>query len=139
MTAFALLLSLVGLSHREAANFVGVSIDSVRGWINGRRTPPAAVLDELRAMIAAQELAAAEALELITEQYEEALGAGRKLTAIDLGYPADDAEATLLGLPCVSAWRMMAARVVAKSPVPVRLIPRSSTLATAGAAEAHGK
>jgi hypothetical protein len=55
---------------------------------------------------------------------------------IALGYPTDDHEAQGLGWPCVGAWRAMAARVVVAA-LPVRLVPRGSSLATAAAIEAH--
>lgn len=139
MTPFSLLISLAGLSHRAAESFLGVSLDSVRGWINGRRTPPQRVLDMLVALIAAQERAADEALHLIREKKTEVEAGGKHLAGVPLGYPADDHEAAALGMPCVGAWQAMAARVVAGSAVPVTLVPRGSTVATAGAAEAHEK
>lgn len=53
---------------------------------------------------------------------------------VELGYPSDDYEAKTLGWPCIGAWAGMAARIVAGSPATVVLVPRGSTLATAGAA-----
>ncbi len=135
MTPFALLINLAGLSHREAAGFCSVRLDTVRSWSIGRNKSPARVIDDLRALIATQERVAAQALMRLAEMTAEH-GEPEGLT---LGYPADDHEARGLGFPCVGAWAAMAARVVAASPVPVELVPRGSTLATAAAADAHEK
>lgn len=100
MTPFALLEHLAGLSHREAAEFHGVRIDTVKKWSTGDTPCKPSVLAELRSLIERQELAACAAVEL-----------GH--TELDDG-PADDAEARLRGWPCVGAWSAMAARVLAK-------------------------
>ena len=118
MTPFALLASLAGLSHREAAEFLNVRVDTAKSWSAGRRACPAYALDELKALIARQERAA------------------REPDAIELGYPADDAEARALGWTCVGAWRAMAARLLAVEPR-ARLVPRGSTPATAAAGDAR--
>lgn len=132
MTPAALLLSLAGLSHREASDFLGVRLDTVKSW--HRKINPshasAGIIADLRLLIARQAQSADEQLALIS-----ASGADQ----VELGYPADDHEAQTIGWPCVGAWQAMAARVVANSPVPVRLVPRGSTAATAAAADAHGK
>ncbi len=122
MTPFALLETLAGLSHREAAEFQQIRLDTVKKWSTGDTRCPPGILTELRALITAQERAAREALALIAD--------GRP-DEIELGYPADDYEAKALGWPCVGAWRAMAARVLAASEIPVILAPRGSTPATA--------
>ena len=135
MTPFGLLAALAGLSHREASDFLNVRPDTVQSW--HRKTYPKnaspGVIEELKSLIALQERAAAEFLNHLAEL--------TKLNGppvdIELGYPTDDYEAQTLGCPCVGAWQAMAARVIAKSPVPVRLVPRGSTVATAAAADAH--
>ena len=66
---------------------------------------------------------------------------------IEIGYPADDHEARQLGLPCTGAWRQMLARLIDElmimdpefDPIRIRLVPRGSTPATAGAADIHRK
>jgi hypothetical protein len=133
MNKFALLTHFSGLSLREAADFHHVRLDTVKSWSVGRRRAPAAVLDELRALIVRQEQGAAEALKQISELIDE----HGEPDEIEIGYPADDHEAHSLGWPCVGAWRAMAARVVAKSPSAVKLVPRGSTPVTAAAADAR--
>ena len=130
MTPFALLESLAGLSHREAGEFHGVRIDTVKSWATGRNNCPPGPLGELRALIAMQERAACETLAIIKRG-----GAAE----IELGYPSDDREARSLGWPCVGAWAAMAARIVAATELAARLVPRGSTSATAAAIDARGE
>ena len=136
MTPAALLVSLAGLSHREASDFLGVRLDTVQSW--HRKTRPnnssPGVIAELSALIRQQEEAAGQGLALIADRIRQGT-----IESIELGYPADEREAQALGLPCVGAWAAMAARVVAQSPVPVRLVPRGSTTATVAAIQAHIK
>lgn len=135
MTPFAVLCGLAGLSHREAGDFLGVRLDTVKSWSAGRnRTAPGAV-DELRALIARQTKAADEAVAHIA-RLSKSHGTPDE---IEIGFPADDHEARALGWPCVGAWAAMAARVLAASDAPIRLVPRGSTAGTAAAADAHGR
>jgi hypothetical protein len=122
VTPFALLEQLAGLSHREAAEFHRVRLDSVKKWSTGDTRCPPGALAELRALIATQERAAREALAII---------GGDDPDEIEIGHPADDAEARALGWPCVGAWSAMAARVLAAIDRPAMLVPRGSTPATA--------
>ena len=133
MTPFRLLLDLSGLSQREAAAFLDARPDTVVSWSSGRRTAPVGAVDEMAQLVEAQTQAAHNALEQIA-QLIEGQDEGVK---IEFGYPADDYEAQALGFPTPSAWGAMAARVVAKFPGRIRLVPRGSTPATAAAIEAH--
>jgi transcriptional regulator with XRE-family HTH domain len=133
MTPLTLLLSLSGLSQREAAEFLSVSASSVDKMSRGTRSTPPGIIDEMKLLIAAQDRAAAEAL----AEIKKIRRAKNPPDAIEIGYPADDHEARALGWPCVGAWCGMAARVVAGSSVQARLVPRGSTPATAAAADAH--
>ncbi|MBF0325968.1 MAG: hypothetical protein HQL42_12980 [Alphaproteobacteria bacterium] len=135
MTPTALLISLAGLSHRDASEFLNIRLDTVQSYFRHRRPADArdGVKAELKKLIARQERAAAEALDLIEQQTAGRPGA----LDVEIGYPADDHEAQALGFPCVGAWQAMAARVVARSPVPIRLVPRGSTVATAAAADVY--
>ena len=128
MTPYALLLSLTGLSQREAGEFHTARIDTIKSWVSGRRSAPPGALAELRALIAAQTRAAAEALAIVRDG---------KPDEIELGYPANDHEARSLGWPCVGAWAAMAARVIAETDARASLVPRGSTPATAKAADVH--
>lgn len=123
MTPFALLTSLAGLSHREAAEFLSVRLDTVKSWASGRNGCRDSVLGELRSLIALQERAARQALAIIRRGKPE---------EVELGFPADDAEACDLGWPCAGAWGAMAARVIAGTDRPVDLVPRGSTPASGG-------
>lgn len=130
-TAFALLLDRCGLSHREAAVLLEVRPDTVKSWSAGRNRPPAGVLADLRRLYAAIERAAAEAVAQIALAPADA--------EIELGLASDDAEAQGLGWPCVGAQAAMLGIVAARCGRPVRIVPRGSTLATAAAADAHGR
>ena len=94
----------------------------------GVRSTPNGVLNDLRDLIDRQATAADAAVDQI---------AALAPPEIEIGYPADDHEAQALGWPSVGAWRGMAARVVADLDVPVVLVPRGSTPATAGAIDEH--
>ena len=128
MTPFALLLDLAGLSQREAGEFLKMSPSSVDKMRRGLRSAPPGALGELRALIAEQERTAAATLELVRGEGE---------IMVEIGYPADDAEARALGWPCVGAWAGMAARVTAGLETAPRLVPRGSTPSTAAAIDAH--
>lgn len=43
MSSFKSSISVCGLSQREAAEFLDVSIDTVKSWCSGRSNPPAGV------------------------------------------------------------------------------------------------
>lgn len=135
MTPAALLIALAGLSHREAGGVCRVRIDTIRSWSAGRNRAPPGALNDLRALIARQERAAAEAVAQIAALVQTR-GAPDE---IEIGYPADDYEAQSLGWPCVGAWQAMAARVIATAPVRIVLVPRGSTPATAAAADARDR
>lgn len=123
-----------GLSLREAAEFHGVSRSSIENWVQIRRGVPPGVIEEIAALVAAQERSARESA-LIAEEND---GGG----AIEIGYPCDDAEAIALGWPCRSAWQAMAGRFFSMLDPEKRnrviFVPRGSTLATSAAADAHG-
>lgn len=130
MTPFGLLLKLSGLSQSEAAAFLGVSESQVNKMSNGARSAPPGIIDEIQDLIAKQQLAADEMLDML----EEAQPA-----EFELGYPADNHEAAQLGLPSVGAWGAMAARVIAETKTKVILVPRGSTPVTAAAIDALGE
>lgn len=137
MTPAALLIQLAGLSHREAADFLRVRLDTVKSWHRAHSANGTSdgILSELRALIAQQERTAAQAIAMMAGIAREH---GADADGI-LGYPTDDHEAQALGWPCVGAWRAMAARVIAAAPVKIVLVPRGSTPETAAAADAHRK
>jgi|SRR5690606_32862508 len=117
MTPFALLLSLSGLSQREAADFLAVSASSVDKWTRGVRDAPRGALAEMRDLIRKQVRAAQEALAVYRRQHAE-LG---KPVGLDLMIPADDAAAQDRGWPCRSAAAQSVARIIAALDVEVDL------------------
>lgn len=144
MTPFAALQALCGLSNREAAEFLGTKETYVEKLRRGARGARAGgdYLSQLQALWTEIDQAAVDAAEAIT-----ATGALEAASEIEIGYPADDFEAQALGLPCVGAWRQMAARLIDElmmidanfDPARIILVPRGSTLASAAAADAHDK
>lgn len=126
MIPFSLLLRLSGLSQREASSFLQASPSAIDKMARDVRSTPPGIIAEMRDLISRQERAADEALDVLD---------GLDADVFELGYPADDHEAQSLGWPCVGAWSGMAARVIAGTDRTVKLVPRGSTLATAGAGD----
>lgn len=110
-TQFALLAQVCGLSHREAADCLGVRIDTVKSWSAGRNPTPAGVLDQLSELARKIDRAADEALDMIDRQTKK-----RRAPAavVELALPGDDAEARELGWPCVGAQAACFGRVIAR-------------------------
>lgn len=135
MTLFALLIDRCGLSHQEAAEFLQVRRDTVHSWSTDRRPAPAGVIGQLRALYRAIDRAANEAMAELGRAIKQR-GAPE---VIELGLASDDHEARSLGLPCVGAHAALLGLVAARLDVPVVIVPRGSTAATAGAADAHRK
>lgn len=125
-----------GLSHREAARFLQVRLDTVKSWSIGRNACSARVLAELVVLAARIDTAALEALTQIEAM--SALHGGPD--EIDLGIASDDVKAQSIGWPCVGAQRaslgLIVARGIAKG-YRFRVSPRGSTSVTAAAADAH--
>lgn len=90
------------------------------------------MIAELRSLYAKIEKAATEALAVI------AVAPG-EVDVIELGVSADNHEAQSLGWPCVGAHAAVLGLVAARCGQPVRIVPRGSTVATAAAADAHGR
>jgi hypothetical protein len=130
-TLIALLLDRCGLSIREAAIFLNVREDTVKSWRSGRNPTPLAVVIELRGLYLKIGRAAREAIAAIDEA-----PAGAE---IELGIAVDDHEAQALGLPCVGAHAAVLGLIAASTARPMRIVPRGSTIASAAAADAHGR
>jgi hypothetical protein len=132
MTTFALLCDRCGLSHREAAAFLGVRLDTVKSWSAGRNPAPEGVLAQLRGLYARIAQAAEQAIQVIEDNEDHP-------DELELGLAADDHEAQSLGWPCVGAHRAVLGLVAALCPDDIRvvIVPRGSTMATAGAADIH--
>ena len=132
MTA-RLLIDACGLSHREAAEFLSVRLDTIKSWY--RRNPPAArqgVINELAELHARQRRAAAHLIRQVRTLVTEHGAADR----IEIGLASDDAGARSIGWPCVGAQRMAIALAAARlTQARVVIVPRGTTLATVAAIE----
>lgn len=135
INVFSLLISRCGLSQREAANFLAVSINQIKKWSAGTRSPPPGVAVELRALNEKIENAASafidqiHALEIV----------GTAPDVIELGIASDDTEARQppLNWPCVGAQAAAYGIVIARLDRDFRIVARGSSPATAKAADDH--
>lgn len=130
ITVYSLLLERCGLSHREAAEFHNVRLDTVKSWSSGRNPAPAGALAELRALYARIEKAANELIRLMKKH---------KAAEFEIGLSSDDHEAQSLGWPCVGAHEAAIGIAAARLSSDIIIVPRGSTPATAAAADAHKK
>lgn len=111
MTPIALIIQACGLSHREAAEFLDVRIDTVKSWSAGRNPTPEGAIDSLRDLHKKIERAAAEQIALIEDL---ALKHGSP-DIVDLALSSDDTGARRRGWPCVGAQAAAYAIVVSRS------------------------
>ncbi|WP_334151637.1 hypothetical protein [Hyphomicrobium sp.] len=111
MTPFSLLIDRCGLSHREAAEVLGVRLDTVKSWSSGRNPTPASVVDELRALYATIERAAGE----LIKQADAFAKKHGDAAEISLELASSDDEARKRGWPCVAAQRAAYGLAIARS------------------------
>lgn len=116
----------------EAAIALKISKSQVEKMSRDERSTPSGIIIEMRELIRRQQDAADAFLDQI-----DALSDGENgpPSDIELGYPADDFEAQQLGMPSVRAWSVVAGRIIAETEIPVRLVPRGATPASAKAAD----
>lgn len=133
MTTYAALCAACGLSLREAADFNRVRLDTAKSWSSGRNGAPAGALQEL-----------AELRNLIEEAADQVVDRTLAMApappVVELGLASDDHEARSLGWPCVGTHRVLLGCVASGlivAGLDVVIVPRGSTPATAGAADAH--
>jgi len=115
MTPYKLLRQACGLSQREAAEFRGVRLDTVKSWDTGRNNAPQDAVDQLKDLYGLLVEAAGNAVETIQLKTAD---------EIEIAYPLSDADAQSKGLPCLGAWEAMTAMVIAELEQPVKLVPR---------------
>lgn len=131
MTLFSEILRGCGLSQREAADFLGIRPDTVKGYASPSRPqqPPPGVLAELHELAARQDQVALEEVDVWEQQGQP--------SEIKIGLASDDCEARSLGWPCVGAHRAVIRRLWEMLPPEVRIVmvPRGSTPSTAMAAD----
>ena len=120
------MLRVTGLSQREAATYLNMSLRSIENFASGRAEPKPRIMEELRDLYDAQRDAADRALEALDETRPDELVLGR---------PADDHEAQTGGWPCVGAWDGTGAMIVAETSARTRIVPLGSEPTTALAAE----
>lgn len=102
MTLFSAILENLGLSQSEAAEYLGVRLDTVKSWSSGRNRVRQTVLAELHALAEKQQSAADAAY----AAWEEA-GAPNE---IEFAVP-DEAEINRRGWPSTGAFLAIAARL----------------------------
>lgn len=138
-STFKLLAQDCGLTMTEAADFLGVRLDTAKNWWVGRRNCPDSVLSELLTLSARQDQAAKEAFIAMAALLKKS-GAP---DTIELGIATDDEDAQRLGFPTAGAHGAVLRRLLLMLPkevaAKVKIVPRGSTSATAAAADAHGK
>lgn len=131
-TELRLALAACGLSQRQAAEFLGVRLDSVERALRGRDRTPPGWLAELRRLHARQRQAAQQAYAIWQQHQPDQL---------ELSIASDDAEAQAppLGWPCqaaqLAAYRMLWEML--PPDVRIILVPRGTSVATAAAADRH--
>lgn len=127
-TLFSILCQRCGLDQRAAADFLDVSLDSVRGWGQGRRDPHPGIIQELVDLYDRM----VDRAEWVVDLYD---AAGPDSVEIELGITAYDHEALkVFGWPSVGAHAavlgMIAVKLIAMGHV-VKIVPRESTVADA--------
>lgn len=135
---FTLMLQACGLSHQQASDYFKVRLDTVKAWVRGKDAPPKRVMEELDHIFRTIEAVITEALGQIDKMAEEK-GMPEE---IEIGYCTDDAEANSLGFPYKSVHDTVISHILATGRgdgFKFKIVPRGSTLATAGATDAHGK
>lgn len=65
MTTFKSALGLCGLSQQQAADYLEVSIDSVKAWSRGKTPPPPGVWDQMADLLERIEAAAKHAAAML--------------------------------------------------------------------------
>ena len=128
---FKCLLSAAGLSLTEAADYLDVSRKNITRWANGTLEPPAGVLNELTKLIQKQNEAVKQTLDLI--------GQSEGVGEYEIGFPTDGTEAKDMGWPSVSAFKMVAGRIIAEATDVIKVVPRGSTVGTAAAADVQDR
>ena len=121
-TTFSLLCHVCGLSHKEAASFLGVRRDTCKSWSAGRNAAPDGALDRL-----------AKLTESINESAKQVVaGLPKEPTDMELGIAADDEEARELGWPYLGAHRAVIGTIAAKALLAghrVEIVPHGSPFA----------
>jgi hypothetical protein len=123
------------LSSSEAAQFLDVSLDTVKSWSSGRNNAPEWAIDDLRLLWLELERRA----EMVVQQLYEAIKAqGSPPSTIEFGAPATDREAQEeLDLPFASVFDTFIAIVMTRTDIPVVVVPRESTPLNRSAVEAR--
>ena len=133
MILYKHLMLVAGLSHREAAAFHDVRLDTIRSWSINRNPAPEGVINELTELIDRMLTAVDQAMSAIEDQHTSP-------TVIELGSCSDDKEAQDLGWPCASVHHHVIGLIAAQClhlGHTVEVVPRGSTIASAAAIEAH--
>ncbi len=130
------LLASSGMDTFEASTFHGIEEDAIMMWVAGDEEPEEEAVEKLADLVCRMVVAVGEALDHLLDQMEESDSAP---AFIELGLASDDAEAEQLGWPCVRVHEMVLGMMAAQASeigIPVSIVPRGSTAASAAAADA---
>lgn len=105
-TLFSASLGVLGLSQREAGEYLGYSLETIKKYCQGKREPREEAWAKLRALYAMQETAKDNTIEVIGDMKAEALNLNTSPKAAK-------------GWPCHSAYMAALARVALESDLPV--------------------
>jgi hypothetical protein len=135
-TNFSRLRKLVGLSSLEAAQFLDVSLDTIKSWSSGRNGTPEWAIDDLRLLWSDLERRADIGIQQLYAMIE---AQGCPPSKIKFIAPTTDREAQEeLDLPFVSAFDTFVAIFMTRTDISVVTIDRSSTTANESLVEGGG-
>lgn len=132
MILLSAILDGVGLSQADAADFLGVRLDSVKSWSSGRRSIPEGVWSELHKLAASQERAAKQ----LAAAAKPAIKTGSE---IELGLASTPEEAQSLGWPSPGAQLAVFRRAweILGPAARIAIVPRGSTESSRAAIKAR--
>ena len=125
-----------GMDTFEASTFLGVDEDAIMMWVSGDEEADEDSIEKMAELICKMVTSVGETLDYLLNQMEENDSAPAFL---EMGLASDDAEAELLGWPCVRVHEMVLGMMAAQATeigIPISIVPRGSTLSSAAAADA---
>jgi len=104
-TPLSLLCQLCGLSHREAAEYLGVSHDTVKAWSSGRNPTPKRALNQLADLSGKIDASANDTFNFLKERDWP--------FNVALALEGTEDAVTAIGWPCIGVHRATVARIYA--------------------------
>ncbi len=134
-TEFALIRNLVGMNSKETAEFLEVSIDTIKSWNVGRNDAPRHAIEQMKALYYQIEDRASAIIDAQEAMIDEI---GSIPECVEIGIPGSDLEAQeVAGFPTVSTMLTLAALVSVGCDIPIKPVKRGSTVDTRGAINAR--